>query len=314
MNLVLKKAFFNRLELKRVTNALRLFNSKGDGVQGLIIDQYADAAIIYLYDQKLSEQIPIIISALEKHHPFQTIVVKERWRSASAKPEDIGIRILKGTQTTWQVYEHGANFLVDVNDGLNSGLFLDMRCNRQWVSKHVKGKRVLNCFAYTCAFGLHARQGQAKEVVNVDLSQAYLDRGKRNYQLNGLDPCRGEFLRFDAVAFLEKAVKKENLFDVIIIDPPSFARDRGRTFQIKRDLGKIMSLGIRALAPRGCLLFSTNCSDITYKDLEEHLRQELDGLRIKKCQHLKQDLDFPGSNTFKESYLVGLWVEMSDRH
>lgn len=306
----LSQAFNLRHKLTASTNAVRLFNGQGDGIKGLIIDRYADVAIIYIYDEKLLHQLPTIVSSLEKHHSFQTIVLKERWQTSSSKPDDIRISLLKGAQTIWQVNEHGVTFEVDVNDGLNSGLFLDMRANRQLVALTIKDKRLLNCFAYTCAFGLHAKVNGAKEVVNVDLSQAYLNRGKRNNELNSLAIDRGEFLRFDAVDFLVKAVKKENLFDTIVIDPPSFARDRGRTFQIKRDLPKLMALGIAALAPKGSLLISTNCSDITHADLERILKSALNGKKVLRVTRLTQDTDFVGTNTFKESYLVGLWINL----
>ena len=113
--------------------------------------------------------------------------------------------------------------------------------------------------------------GGAREVINTDISRKILERGKNNYQLNALSAAAGEFIKADSVAFLQRAFKKGNGFDVIILDPPSFARHEGKVFQVKRDLPKLIALAVAVLNPGGSLLVTTNYSEISHADLERIL-------------------------------------------
>jgi 23S rRNA (cytosine1962-C5)-methyltransferase len=96
---------------------------------------------------------------------------------------------------------------------------------------------------------------------------------------------------------------------VIVLDPPSFARHEGKVFQVKRDLPKLMALAVAVLNPGGHLLVTTNYSEITHADLERILAKGLNKRRVSQVQRVGQDIDFTGTNSFKESYLVGLWVK-----
>ncbi len=307
----LLKAFDKRQSLASITNAMRVVNGFKDQCEGLCIDRYGTHAIIYVYQLTWFKHINAIKRTLIQAYQCTYIIVKDRSVSASSNAKDIHADVIEGKgDGTTTVKEHGLSFQVHVNDGLNAGLFLDMRANRHQLGLLCKNKKVLNCFAYTCAFGVHARRHGAREVVNVDLSKNYLQRGQANYALNHIAPGQGEFLCFDAVKFLANCVKKANLFDVIILDPPSFARVGTKTFQVKRDLAEVMALSITSLSPDGILFVSTNCSDISYEDLERMLAKSLNGRRVIKTQRLAQDIDFPGTNSVKESYLVGLVVHV----
>ncbi len=306
------KALDKRQSLHKITNAMRLVNGRGDDCEGLIIDRYGTHGVIYIYHPRWLDQLEQIKHVLRKAHPFQYIIVKDRSATMSSKADDINTRVIEGSGvSSTVVQEYGLSFHVDVNDGLNAGLFLDMRANRHAVGLWCKDKRVLNCFAYTCAFGVHARAQGATEVVNVDLSKSYLKRGEANYAANKLPVGRGEFLRYDAVKFLVNCVKKSNTFDVIILDPPSFARHEGKTFQVKRDLAGVIGLAITSLKSSGLLFVSTNCSDLTHADLGRMVVAGLNGKKVIKMTQVKQDSDFPATNTFKESYLVGLMVQFT---
>ena len=159
---------------------------------------------------------------------------------------------------------------------------------------------MLNCFSYTCSFGVHARVGGAREVINTDISRKILERGKNNYQLNGLSTAAGEFIKADSVSFLQRAFKKGNNFDVIILDPPSFARHEGQVFQVKRDLPKLIALAVAVLNPGGSLLVTTNYSEISYADLERMLARGLNGRRVAHIQRVGQDEDFSGRTVLRK--------------
>lgn len=302
------KGLFNQATERRkamtsITNAIRLVNGAGDNLDGLLIDRYHQHLHVQLLTDQWHPYTQEICRLLTSSMPVDYLIVKSR-HGLEIRQE---ILVQGASQTI--VQEHGINFEVDLNGGLNCGLFLDMRHNRWMVGQLCRGKKVLNCFSYTCSFGVHARLAGASQVINVDISRKILERGKSNYQLNALDGTAEEFVKADSMFFLQRASKKENNFDVVILDPPSFARHEGKVFQLKRDLPKLMALAVSVLKPGGSLFVSTNYSEINHTDLERMLASGLQGRRIEKIQRVGQDKDFTGSNSFKESYLAGLWVK-----
>ena len=299
----LHKAIQQRAGFSLNTNAMRLVNGAGDGLDGLLIDRYNKHLHVQVLEDRWHQQTEEICRLLTSSMPVEYLIVKSR-HGLEIKEE---VLIGKEPQTT--VKENGIKFEVNLNDGLNCGLFLDMRANRRMAGQFSKGKKVLNCFAYTCSFGAYARVNGASEVINTDISRKILERGKNNYQLNALSVATVEFVKADSVSFLQRAFKIGNGFDMIILDPPSFARHEGKVFQVKRDLPKLLALAVAVLNPGGHLLITTNYSAISHADVERILAKGLNGRRVAKIQRVGQDKDFVGSNSFKESYLVGLWVK-----
>jgi 23S rRNA (cytosine1962-C5)-methyltransferase len=294
----LHRAIQRRKSLSQATNAMRLVNGAGDDLDGLLIDRYDKHLHVQILSDLWHKQIDDIGRMLCTAMPVAYLTVKFRQKL------EIREEILIGTEPKTVIEEHGIKFEVNLSDGLNCGLFLDMRRNRRMVGRASRHAKVLNCFSYTCSFGVYARCGGAREVINTDISRKILERGKHNYQLNALSASASEFIKTDSSAFLQRAYKKKNHFDVIILDPPSFARHEGKVFQVKRDLPKLISLAAAVLNPGGSMLVTTNFSAISHADLERML-----GRRVMHIQRVGQDEDFRGSNSFKESYLVGLWVK-----
>jgi 23S rRNA (cytosine1962-C5)-methyltransferase len=299
---LLDKAIRYRRNLTLGSDAMRLVNGQGDGLDGLLIDRYNKHLHVQILSGHWQQQLDEICSLLTAAMPVEYLIVKSR-RGLEAKEE-----VIIGSNPRTVVEEQGIKFEVNLNDGLNCGLFLDMRANRRVVGQASVGKKVFNGFSYTCSFGVHARLGGAREVINTDISRKVLERGRENYQLNALSVAPGEFIKANSVSFLQRAFKKGNTFDMIILDPPSFARHEGGVFQAKRDFPKLIALAVAVLNPRGHLLVTTNYSGISHADLERVLAKGLNGRRVARIQRAGQDEDFTGSNSFKESYLVGLWV------
>ncbi len=310
----LHKAIRRREKLSSITNAMRLVNGAGDDLDGLLIDRYNRHLHIQVLKDHWHKQMDEICHLLASSMPVEYLIVKYR----GSLPLVGRVREGDGDPRTI-VEEHGIKFEVNLNDGLNCGLFLDMRRNRWMVGRASKHAKVLICFSYTCSFGVYARVGGAREVINTDISRKILERGRNNYQLNALSAAMGEFIKLDTFSFLQRAFKKgsscrtlpdgRNSFDVIILDPPSFARHEGQVFQVKRDLPKLIALAVAILNPGGRLLVTTNYSGIGGADLERMLARGLNGRRVAHIQRVGQDEDFTGSNSFKESYLAGLWVK-----
>jgi 23S rRNA (cytosine1962-C5)-methyltransferase len=310
---LLNKALSKRLVLSKTTNALRLVNSRGDGLDGLVIERYNAHFVIHIYRESLKPQVEAIQSWLVERFKPEYLILKHRISPDGRILDDPKVEVLlnqSGSKTI--VKEDDTKFSVDLNDGINSGLFLDMRHNRKKVGELSKNKKVLNCFAYTCSFGVHCRLAGAQSVQNVDISAKALKRGEENYQLNGLTPQSQEFIRMDTETYFEKALKHQNFYDVIVLDPPSFARTLGNVFQIKKGLPKLLELSIKALKPQGILFVSTNYSGLTIENISDMVRKTLSTQKraIKSLVTSAQDVDFPTLDGVKESHLAAVLVKI----
>jgi len=158
------------------------------------------------------------------------------------------------------VKENGLQFIVNLTDYLDTGLFLDHRITRQMVREKSLGKKVLNLFAYTGSFSVYAAAGGAGEVVTVDLSNTYLRWAERNMVLNGFDDkTKYEFIAADVKQYLKNLPVEK--FDMIVCDPPTFSNSKKMgddILDIQRDHAELINACIRVLKPGGCLFFSTN--------------------------------------------------------
>ncbi len=156
-----------------------------------------------------------------------------------------------------EVQEGQARFLLNLTDYLDTGLFLDHRPLRLKMGQQAAGKTFLNLFAYTCSASVHAALGGAIETVSVDLSNTYLNWGKRNFALNGIAETHHHFIEADVMAWLGQCQEK---FDVIFIDPPTFSNSKKMqdVFDVQRDHVELITLAMRLLNPNGICYFSTN--------------------------------------------------------
>lgn len=165
---------------------------------------------------------------------------------------------LAAAQEEFSVREYDRQFLVNLTDYLDTGLFLDHRLLRKTIGAQAAGKLVLNLFAYTCSFGVYAATAGATRVDNLDLSNTYLDWGQRNFRLNGLNPKQHGFIKADALQWL--AGPARDTYDLIVLDPPTFSNSKMMTdvLDTQRDHVQLINSCMRRLAPGGTLYFSTN--------------------------------------------------------
>lgn len=311
---ILDQSVWKREAICKLTNALRLVNGQGDACPGLTIDQYHQHFVIQLFHKKWECFLEKIVAYLQNKFKPQYIIAK--WRvSENGRSLDVPqVKVLfQQTGSKTVVIENGLKFQVDVNDAVNVGLFLDMRDNRQRVAGLVKGKSVLNTFAYTCSFGVYGKTAGAQEVVNIDISKKVLEKGKANYQLNNLEIRPQEFLVRDTEDYLMWCLKKEKKFDCIILDPPSFSRHDGHVFSIQKKLPRLIEMAIQSLNPRGQLFIATNCSSITTRQLKEYVLTKVQRLkfRVKQIESYHQAGDFTESGKMKESCLAAILVSLS---
>jgi 23S rRNA (cytosine1962-C5)-methyltransferase len=308
---LLETAMNKRQLLRRHTNAVRLVNGSGDGLKGLVLEQYDRHFVAHVFDAQWIAQKDALTNFLKHRCAARYFIMKDRTESGTFSADDLKITVeIAEVSSQTIVQENRLKFAVDLNDTLNSGLFLDMRRNRKLVAGLAKGCKVLNGFAYTCSFGVYCRAAGALSVVNVDISRKSLARGRVNYQLNQLMPAPDEFVSADVVRYLKRALKKDNRFDVIILDPPSFARYEGKTFSVKKNLAELIDLAIKVLNPNGNLFISTNLSEMSHDQLTNMIFSAVPKQRIKNIRRLGQDEDFPGSGRMPESYLAAVLVKL----
>ncbi|MEO8377490.1 MAG: class I SAM-dependent methyltransferase [Candidatus Sumerlaeota bacterium] len=181
------------------------------------------------------------------------------------------------------VTENGLKFEIDFEAGYSTGLFMDQRTNRQKL-RHLRPQKILNCFAYTCAFSVAAAQ-EGASTLSIDLSKRALERGKRNFALNNLELTNHRFLADDVFKVLPRLEKREEKFDVIILDPPTFSRSRqSGVFKVEKDFVKLIDLAIACSAKGAFILLSTNSTRIS--------RAELESFAIPLCEAANRTFSF----------------------
>ncbi|GGI70766.1 class I SAM-dependent rRNA methyltransferase [Deinococcus wulumuqiensis] len=199
------------------------------------------------------------------------------------------------------VLEEGVPFLIRPGADLSLGLFSDARPARRWVREHSAGGRVLNTFAYTCGFGLSAALGGAQTVKNVDLSRKVLGWGQANYALSGLAAPDPDFLYGDVFGWLERLRKRGDLFDLVVLDPPGFARSKAGTWRADKDYGRLFAQACGVTAPDGRVLALLNHAGVSAGGLTRLIEHGLDtaGRRGRLSAALGPGRDYPGAAHLK---------------
>jgi 23S rRNA (cytosine1962-C5)-methyltransferase len=245
-------------------NTYRLVNAEADGLPGMTLDRFDQVLILSLYvdlDPNLESQLFAMIG-----HAFapQSIYLKRRPREArhasNTEREYLAPEHQVWGQPTPEVHalEDGRRFLIRPGGDLSVGLFLDMRSTRTWLETKTKNKNVLNAFSYTCGFGLASSLGSATRTVNLDLSRRALDWGEENYRLNHLEPERQDFISGDVFDWLGRMQRWSDRFDLLILDPPSFAKSRLKRFSVSAHYNELVALASPVIAPGGTLLACCN--------------------------------------------------------
>lgn len=290
------------------SDAYRLVNAEGDGLPGLTVDRYAGYLMIQLYSAAWRPHLKLVTEILqellsplgiyEKQRPQKT-----RELEAAGDSKNYG-RLLAGNAAPQrlEVRENGLTFLVSLEQGLNTGLFLDQRRNRQDLMKRVEGKRVLNLFAYTGAFSAAAAASGASVVTSVDASPGYTEWARANFGVNHLNPKRHEFIVGDCLAVLGKLQNGKKRYDVILMDPPSFSTTSRSRFTTRGGTSDLVAAALPLLNDGGLLIASSNHQKV---DLAEYLKELRRGAlqagnELRVISLFGQPEDFPYPVTFPE--------------
>jgi len=278
---LLEKALLQRRELfekaSGETNCFRLFNGPNEGIPGLVIEQFSDVIIVQIFEQEGTVDEPTLTAMAEwllevrqATSIYKKDFVKDRSHQAAGSdyysPEPL---IGKPASSEISVLENRICYAIQPFAGYSTGLFLDQRENRRFLSQTAKGKQVLNLFAYTCGFSVACAM-QGAITTSVDLSKKYLDWGRRNFEKNKIDLAAHRFIVEDTFEFLRRSEKRGIRYDLVIVDPPSFSRTKaGGVFSLKKDLERLLKAVAPLVSKGGSFFFSCN-----FSEWDSHLLQK----------------------------------------
>lgn len=307
----LNSAFLYRKGITEKTSAYRIVNGAFDGFPGMTLDVYEKHFQIQFFTPEMIVFEDAIVEAVCKLFSPDYLIIKYRLSPSGADLSSPKMRVVCGENASTIVREGNCRFQVNLSDTVNPGLFLDMREMRLAIACASRGRSILNLFSYTCSFGAHARVNGAKSSVNVDISGKILEKGKANYVLNGLEILPGEFFRGNAFEYLELSKRKGKKFDIIVLDPPSFARHKGFSFNVRDDFDTLVANASSILLPGGILMASSNYSGFQPNAFARRVQNIVEEM-CRGAQILKQSgqgRDFPGSGETKNSCLCAVMIQ-----
>jgi 23S rRNA (cytosine1962-C5)-methyltransferase len=298
--------------------AYRWLFGEGDGLPGLTVDLYGEWAVVQTYMDNAGNLLDWLVAALKDVAPpllgilLRTRETEEEAPASDQRPTTTEavhekarrLSVLWGNPPPKNliVREHGLQFYADLRAGQKTGLFLDHRENRRFVEGLSDGRAVLNCFAYTGAFSLYALRGGAQSVASADIGKGLAEAAAANIVLNRLDAARHEFITGDCFELLSRYAEQGRRFDLVILDPPSFAKSKQNRYAALRAYIKLNTLALRCVIPGGLLATASCTSQVGPEAFKEMLAAAgaTAGRRLQIVHEAGQPLDHPVPAHFPE--------------
>ncbi len=296
------------------TNAFRILNGEGDGLGGLTIDYFDEYYLLTWYSIGIYKLKNNILEALKQSVEYKGIYQKKRFDTKGMYLDD-NDDFICGSKAPepLHVKENGAKFAIYLDDGAMVGIFLDQRDVRKTIrDKYAKNKTVLNTFSYTGAFSVFAALGDAKSTTSVDLAKRSLNKTKEQFSINDIDLQKQNIIVEDVFLYFKYAVRKKLLFDMVIVDPPSFARSKKHTFSANRDYIKLLKEVIQITNNGGIIVASTNAANFSMMTFRGFIDKAFKDLKIryKVQESFSLPKDFKVAEKFKESnYLKVVFIK-----
>ena len=309
------------------TDAFRVIHGASDGWPGWYVERLGKFLLSQaeqpLRAGQLEElaRLAKIFSVGGAYHKILSRQVRHT-TAAEVSPQPV---LGEAAPERFEICENGVRFELGFNEGCSTGLFLDQRDNRRrFLTGHIAADfdfgpwtpdfGLLNCFAYTCGFSVCAARAGAK-MTSLDLSKKYLEWGRRNFTLNGLDPTAHDFIYGDAFDWLRRLAKKGRVFDAVALDPPTFSQSKEHgVFRAKKDFGKLVAAALPLVKPGGVLFASTNATDWPPEKFLADVEKAIHSSRrtILQRHHVPQPPDFPISRA-EPAYLKTVWLRIGYR-
>ena len=253
-----------------LTTAFRLFNQEGDGFGGLTVDLYGDYVVFSWYNSYVYQIRKLISEAFRQVFP-EVLGTYEKIRFKGLDYESAHVYGQEAPDF-FTVLENGVLYQVFMNDGLMTGIFLDQHEVRgSLVDGLAMGKSLLNMFSYTAAFSVAAAMGGASQTTSVDLAKRSRELSQAHFQANGISTDEHRFIVMDVFEYFKYAKRKGLTYDVIVLDPPSFARNKKQTFSVAKDYHKLISQSLEILNPGGIIIASTNAANVSRQKFTEQI-------------------------------------------
>lgn len=292
-------------------NTYRLVHGEGDHLPGLIIDMYGNTAVMQAHSIGMHEDRKLIVDALQQVVP-KTVLQNIFYKSEGTLPFKADIDpqdeyLLGGENADTVAIENGLKFHIDWLRGQKTGFFVDQRENRSLLEKYARGRNVLNMFSYTGGFSVYALRGEAKSVHSVDSSSKAVSLTDENIKLNFGNVSQHQSFAEDAFKFLKQTEK--DAYNLIILDPPAFAKHRGAINNALQGYKKLNLAAFEKIASGG-VLFTFSCSQVISKDqfrLAVFSAAAISGRKVRILHQLTQPADHPVNIYHPEGeYLKGL--------
>ena len=296
------------------TTAFRVFNGEGDGVGGVTVDYFDGYYLVTWYSIGIYELKDEILEALKQSVNYKGIYQKKRFDGKGKYLDDADDFVCgERADAPIIVKENGASFAIYLDDGAMVGVFLDQRDVRRTIrDKYAKGKTVLNTFSYTGAFSVFAALGSSSKTTSVDLAKRSLPKTQEQFTINGIDIIDQDIIVEDVFNYFKYAVRKKLLFDLVVLDPPSFARSKKHTFSASKDYVKLLKEAIQITSKNGVIVASTNSANFSmmaFRDFISRAFKELNG-KFKVQESFSLPKDFRVNEKFKEGdYLKVVFIK-----
>ena len=285
------------------TTAFRLFNGEGDGIGGLTIDYFDGFYMVSWYSEGIYKLKHHVYSVLEKIVNYKGVYEKKRFDTKGQYIDQDDF--VKGEQGDFPIIvkENGMNFAIDLNDGAMTGIFLDQRDVRESIrDNYSEGKHVLNTFSYTGAFSVAAALGGAVKTTSVDLASRSLPKTIEQFSVNGIDYEQQEIRVMDVFDYFRYAKRHELKFDLVILDPPSFARSKKYTFSTARNYPELLMDAIAITEKNGIIVASTNNASFGMKRFKTFIEKAFkdSNSKYKILEESSLPRDFRTNRDFQE--------------
>lgn len=292
------------------TNAFRLFNGEGDGIGGITIDIFDYYLLVTWYNEGIYKYRDIILEAIKNVTYIKGLYEKRRFDKAGKYIEEPSFTSGEKAPEPLVVKENNVNYAIYLDDGAMVGIFLDQKEVRNYLKEiSFEKTKLLNMFSYTGAFSMAAAFSGAI-TTSVDLANRSLEKTTENFEVNNIDVSSQEIIVMDVFDYFDVARKQERKFDIIVIDPPSYANSKKRRFTVQKNYGELIEKSIDLVEKNGIIVASTNCSLMPIKkfksQIDEAFKNKMKSYKLLKTYRLPAD--FATNDKYDESNYLKVLV------